>query len=44
MTQDLIPANNANSEGAFTEASNLSRIVAEYLSNFLSDRTREAYV
>ena len=43
MTQDLIPANNANSELAFTEASNLSRIVAEYLSNFLSDRTREAY-
>ena len=45
MTHNLIPTDPATASGgtALTESRDLSRIVAEYLSNFLSDRTREAY-
>jgi integrase/recombinase XerD len=44
MTHELIPTDTPNSElASLTEAHDLSRVVAEYLSNFLSDRTREAY-
>lgn len=43
MTHDLTTTDTPNGELALPEAHHLSRIVTEYLSNFLSDRTREAY-
>lgn len=43
MTHNLIPAAPPDGELVPTQTNDLSRVVSEYLSNFLSERTREAY-
>jgi len=43
MTFDLTSQENSNALVAVTHDSKFSEIVTQYLSNFLSDRTREAY-
>jgi site-specific recombinase XerD len=44
MTFDLVPQENPNQTPLVTPpAENLAQVVEQYLSNFLSDRTREAY-
>lgn len=44
MTYDLVPQENPNAVALLTRSDNkLSEVVTQYLSNFLSDRTREAY-
>lgn len=44
MTFDLVPQENRTNQLPVTQATeNLSTVITQYLSNFLSDRTREAY-